>query len=162
MSNVIKRELWQTFLGIPDAGGTNFDYEAIGEDNDTLTEELNASISKTKNVLGKNSTAVDGYSPSMSVSPYKADKGTKTFAFLKGIADGLKTHGDCETHVIDVDLFAEPESSEYPAIKKGVIVEVKSLGGNTDAFQIPYELHYTNVNEKGKFNPTTKKFTKTL
>ena len=50
MSNVIKRELWQTFLGIPDAGGTNFDYEAIGEDNDTLTEELNANVSKTKNV----------------------------------------------------------------------------------------------------------------
>ena len=76
------------------------------------------------------------------------------------MADVFRNSG--ETHVIDVDLFAEPESSEYPAITKGVIVEVKSLGGNTDAFQIPYELHYTNVNEKGKFNPTTKKFTKTL
>lgn len=163
MSNVIKRELWQTFLGIP-AGGSSqeFAYEVIGEDNDTLTEELNANVSKTKNVLGKNSTAVDSYSPTMSVSPYKADKGTKTFVFLKGIADGLKTHADCQTHVIDVDLFAEASQSEYPAIKKGVIVEVKSIGGNTDALQIPYELHYTNENVPGKFNPTTKKFTPTL
>lgn len=161
MSDVIKREYWQTFLGIP-GSGEEFTYEVIGEDNDTLTEELNANISKTKNVLGKNSTAVDSYAPTMSVSPYKANKGSKTFDFLKGIADNLKTHKDCETHVIDVDLYAEAQSAEYPAIKKGVIVEVKSIGGNTDAFQIPYELHYTNVNVKGKFNPTTKKFTATL
>lgn len=161
MSNVIKRELWQTLLGIPNSE-SGFDYEPIGEDNDTLTEELNANVSTTKNVLGKNSTAVDSYSPTMSVSPYKADKGTKTFAFLKGIADDLKTHGDCETHVIDVDLYAEAKVGEYPAIKKGVIVEVKSLGGNTDAFQIPYDLHFTNANEKGTFNPSTKKFTKNV
>lgn len=160
MSDVIKREYWQTFLGIP--GKDAFTYEVIGEDNDTLTEELNANVSKTKNVLGNSSTAVDSYAPTMSVSPYKANKGSKTFEFLKGIADNLKTHKDCETHVIDVDLYAEPKTAEYPAIRKEVIVEVKSIGGNTDAFQIPYELHFTGVQAKGTFNPKTKKFTPDL
>lgn len=156
---VVKRELWQTFLGIPATTGDTFSYEVIGEDNDSLIEDLNANVSKTKNVLGKNSTAVDSYSPTMSVSPYKANKGTETFTFLKGIVDGLKTLDDVKTHVIDVDLFGEATSSEYPAIKKGVVVEVKSIGGNTEALQIPYDLHYTNDNVKGTFNPTTKKFT---
>lgn len=153
----IERKLWQTLLGIPGEGST-FTYEIIGKDNEDLKEEMNAAVTKTKNVLGENSVSVDSYEPTMSVDPYKADSGTDTFTWLKGIVDGKLTLDNCETHVIDVDLYATPTAGAYPAIKKGVVVEVKSIGGNTEALQIPYDLHYTNVDVVGTFNPTTKAF----
>ena len=157
----IERKLWQTLLGIPGEGSV-FTYEVIGKDNEDLKEEMGASVSKTKNILGENSVSVDSYEPTMSVDPYKADSGSDTFTWLKKIVDGKLTLGKCETHVVDVDLYAIATVGAYPAIKKGVVVEVKSIGGNTEALQIPYDLHYTNADVKGTFNPTTKAFTPTV
>lgn len=154
----IKRELWQTFLAVPKDAGEPV-YEVIGHDNEDLTRELGANVAKIKNVLGQNSISVNGYEPTMSVAPYKADDGTETFKWLKKIVDEGLTLDDCNTYVVDVDLYGTATAGVYPAIKKGVAVEVKSIGGNTEGLQIPYDLHYTNVDTKGTFNPTTKAFT---
>lgn len=155
----IKRELWQTWLGVPQSTAGEYVYEAIGDDNEELKREMGANVVKTKNVLGKNSIDVSSYEPSMSVDPHKADDGTETFKWLKKIVDDKMTLDDLRTHVVDIDMYASVTAGAYPAIKRGVIVEVKSIGGNTEGLQIPYDLHYTMQDEKGTFNPTTKKFT---
>ena len=44
------------------------------------------------------------------------------------------------------------------AYREDVIIEVSSYGGDTTGYQIPFNVHYTGVKVKGKFDVKTKKF----
>jgi hypothetical protein len=153
----IKRELFKSFINCTPASTSS--YEVLGEDLEEFNVEMGANVVKTSNILGENSISIDKYEKTASVEPYKADSGTDLFTFLKAIVDEEKTLDDLKTDVVHVDIFGTAVSGAYPAYKEAVVVEVSSYGGNTEGFQIPFNLHFTGSRTKGKFNPTTKTFT---
>lgn len=153
----IKRELFKTFINC--APTATAKYEVLGEDLEEFNVEMGANVVKTSNILGKSSITIDKYEKTASVEPYKADSGTDLFTFLKGIIDAEKTLDDLKTDIVHVDIFGTATSGAYPAYKEDVFVEVVSYGGNTEGFQIPFNIHFTGNRVKGTFNPTTKAFT---
>lgn len=153
----IKRELFKTFINCAKTGEAK--YEVLGQDLEEFNVEMGANVVKQPNILGENSVSIDRYEKTASVEPYKADSGTPLFEYLKEIIDEEKTLDDLNTDVVMVDVFGTATSGAYPAYKEDVVVEVKSYGGNTEAFQIPFDLHFTGKRTKGTFNPTTKAFT---
>lgn len=139
-------------------------YEAIGEDLEDFSVEMNAQVDKKKNILGKNKNTLSGYEPQADVDTYYAIPGSKTFEFLQDILDNRKTDDDVKTDVVEVHLWEESGNSgvEFKAYKDEVIVEIVSYGGDTVAYGIPYNLHYSNVRTVGTYNATTKAFTPTV
>ena len=49
-------------------------------------------------------------------------------------------------------------SGAFPAVREECYIEVVSYGGDTTGYQIPFNVHYTGVKVKGKFDVNTKKF----
>lgn len=153
----IKRNLFRTFINTaPDKTAV---YELLGDDLEELNIEMGANVNKTNNILGTSSISIDKYEKTASVEPYKADSGTGLFTLLKGIIEQEKVLDDLKTDVVHVNLFETESTGAYPAYKEDVIIEVVSYGGNTEGFQIPFNLHFTGKRVAGTFNPTTKAFT---
>ncbi len=155
----IARKLFATFINCPAVGSGTATYELLGTDLEELNVEMGANVNKTSNILGENAISIDKYEKTTSVEPYKADKETPLFAFLKDIIDNEKTLDALKTDVVQVDLYGTATTGAYPAVKEEVVIEVVSYGGNTEGFQIPFNIHYTGKRTKGTFNPTTKAFT---
>ncbi len=154
----IKRNLFKTFINTA-KGSTAAAYEVLGTDLEELNIEMGANVVKQANILGETSVAIDKYEKQASVEPYKADSGTGLYTRLKAIIDNEETLDDLKTDVVHVDLMETASTGSYPAIKEEAIIEVVSYGGNTEGFQIPFNLHMTGKRTKGTFNPTTKAFT---
>lgn len=154
----IKRNLFKTFINTA-VGSATAAYEVLGIDLEELNIEMGANVVKKANILGEVSTSIDKYEKSASVEPYKADDGTGLFTRLKKIIDDELILDDLKTDVVQVDLFGAATSGAYPAVKEEAIIEVVSYGGNTEGFQIPFNLHLTGKRTKGTFNPTTLAFT---
>ncbi len=152
----IKRKFFVQYI---QAQITPASYERLGHEIEELTVEMGANVVKSKDVLGNTATSIDTYEKSMSVEPYKADAGTPLHTWLQSIVDEEKTLDDLNTNIVEVHLWEEATGGAYPAYKEDVVVEVVSYGGNTEAYQIPFNVHYTGNRTKGKFNPTTKTFT---
>lgn len=154
----IKRELWQTWIK---AGLDAEKYEVIGEDLEEYNVEMSATVEKKKNILGKNSINITGYEKQGSVAPYVARKGEAMFTWLKSIFDEEKKLDDTKTTVVMVDLFEDEVDGAYPAIEEEVYVELVNYGGDTEAFKMEYNIHYTGEKKKGTFNLATALFTET-
>lgn len=134
-------------------------YERIGKDLEELNIDMNLTVDTKNNILGETSVKAHGYQPSAEVDPYIARKGSKTFDYLQGLIDNRAEGDDLKTDTVEVHTWEEAKEGKYTAYKDECYVEIKSYGGNTDGYQIPYTLHYTNVRTKGTFDPTTKTFT---
>ena len=161
MNEKIKRKLFKTFINTTKGTGEAA-YEVLGTDLEEFNIEMNANVVKQSNILGETSTSIDKYEKQASVEPYKAISGTGLYARLKAIVDEEQTLDDLKTDIVNVDLMVEGNAGAYPAYKEEGIIEVVSYGGNTEGFQIPFNIHLTGVRTKGTFNPTTKKFTPTI
>ena len=154
----IKRSLFMSFINTTKGTGQAV-YDVLGEDLEELNIELNANVNIKQNILGGNSITIDGYEKQASVEPYLADSGTGLYTRLKGIIDDEEVLDDLKTDVVHVDLMGTATSGAYPAVKEIADIEVVSYGGNTEGFQIPFNLHFSGNRTKGTFNPTTKAFT---
>lgn len=154
----IERKLFATYI---EAQVTTPTYVLLGTDLEELNIEMNANVVRTANILGQSSISIDKYEKQASVEPFKADSGDDLYKWLKEIIDGDLTLSELETNIVNVDLFGTAAEGAYPAIKETCIVEITSYGGNTEGFQIPFNIHLTGVKTKGTFNPTTKAFTAT-
>lgn len=152
----IKRKFFVHYLQAQTSTPT---YEFIGIDNEEITVEMGANVVKTANVRGETSTSIDKYEKTLSIEPYKADSGTDLHEWLQGIIDEEKTLDDLQTNIVEVHLWETATAGAYPAYKEDVVVEVVSYGGNTEGYQIPFNVHYTGKRVKGKFNPETLDFT---
>ena len=80
---------------------------------------------------------------------------------MQDIIDNEKTLDDLNTTVLEVHLWDEVEATPgtYVAYRENAVIEVKSYGGDTSAYQIPFDLHMTGSRTKGKFALSTKTFT---
>ncbi len=135
-------------------------YERLGSDLEELSIELNAEVESKKNILGENSVTISGYNPTASVEPYYATQGTELFKVLQDIIDKRKTMDDLITSVVEVHTWEEAsDGTSYKAFKDVAYIEVKSYGGDTTGYQIPFDLHYVGDRTEGTFNTATKEFT---
>ena len=134
-------------------------YERLGKDLEEYSPELNADVETKKNILGQTSVNIAGYEKTGAVEPYYAEAGNALFTRLQGIIDGDLVLDALKTDVVEVHLWETAEAGKYPAVREEVYIEVKSYGGDTTGYQIPFDLHYTGVKVKGTFDPTSKAFT---
>ena len=134
------------------------EYVRLGQDLEEYAPELSAQVEKTKNILGQTSVSIVGYEKSGAVEPYYAQAGDPLFEKLQGIIDGDLVLEDCKAAVVEVKLW-QGEGSAFPAIREECYLEVTSYGGDTQGYQIPFNIHYTGVKQSGTFDLTTKRFT---
>ena len=134
-------------------------YERLGQDLEEFAPEMAAQVETKKNILGESSILISGYEKTAAVEPFYAQQGSALFQRLQEIIDGDLVLDALKADVVDVKLWDETESGEYPAVKETVYIEVTSYGGDTTGYQIPFTLHYTGEKVKGSFNLTGKTFT---
>lgn len=134
-------------------------YERLGTDLEELNVEMNAEVETKANIFGENSVQLSSYKPKAGVEPFYADKDTKLFEFLQGIIDDRKVLDEVKSDAIEVHTWEEEADGAYTAYKETVIIAVKSYGGDTTGYQIPFDVHYVGDRVKGTFNPKTKQFT---
>lgn len=154
----IARKLVQHFLNTA-PGETSAVYAVLGHDLEEFSVEMNADIEKKKNILGANSIALKGYEKEASVDPFIADPDDPVYPFLKGILDDEKVLDDVKTDLVKVELMGTESTGAYPAIREEVFIEIVSEGGDTNGYQIPFNIHFSGNRTKGTFNPSTKTFT---
>ena len=135
-------------------------YELLGADLEEYTIEMNANVETKQNILGASSTFISGYEPQASVEPYIADKDTQLFKRLQTIIDERQALDKLKSTAVEVHLWETTEGAKiYPAYREDVLIEPVSYGGDTTAYQIPFNLHYVGNRTKGTFNVETKTFT---
>lgn len=141
-----------------DSEGTA-EYVRLGKDLEEYSPELSANVEKKQNILGNTSVTIDSYQKQGEVSPYYAEKGDPLFEKLQAIIDGNMVLDDLKTDIVEVKLWNEEASGDFPAVREECYIEVSSYGGDTTGYQIPFNIHYTGVKTTGTFNPSTKAFT---
>lgn len=130
----------------------------LGKDLEEYSPEMSAQVEKTKNILGETSVSIVGYEKTGAVEPYFAESGDPLFEKLQAIIDGDLTLDACKAAVVEVKLW-DGEGDSYPAIREQCFLEVTSYGGDTQGYQIPFNIHYTGQKESGTFSTSTKTFT---
>jgi hypothetical protein len=136
-------------------------YVRLGSDLEEYTVEMNANVETKPNILGENTTSINGYEPQASVEPYYATIGDALFTRLQKVVDDRLTLDDLKTTVIEVHLWEEDAEApgSFVAYKEDAIIEVVSYGGDTTGYQIPFNLHHVGNRVKGLFAVATKTFT---
>ena len=132
----IERRYMAHYLNAGFGGAEN--YCRLGADLEEYSPELTANVEKKSNILGQTSVTIDGYQKQGEVSPYYAEAGDPLFEKLQEIIDGDLVLDDLKTDIVEVKLWGETT--------------------DTTGYQIPFNVHYTGVKVKGKFDVKTKKF----
>ena len=181
----IERRYMAHYLNAGFGGEEN--YCRLGADLEEYSPELTANVEKKSNILGQTSVTIDGYQKQGEVSPYYAEVGDPLFEKLQAIIDGDLVLDDLKTDIVEVKLWGETADDSYPSftmrqqnrlerVMEGldsfcreltrnetacasVELCIVSYGGDTTGYQIPFNVHYTGVKRKGKFDIKTKKFT---
>ena len=152
----IERRYMAHYLNAGFGGAEN--YCRLGAALEEYSPELTANVEKKSNILGQTSVTIDGYQKQGEVSPYYAEAGDPLFEKLQEIIDGDLVLDDLKTDIVEVKLWGETADTTYPAVREECYIEVVSYGGDTTGYQIPFNVHYTGVKVKGKFDVKTKKF----
>ena len=139
--------------------GESDNYCRLGADLEEYSPEMTANVEKKSNILGQTSVVIDSYQKQGEVSPYYAEAGDPLFEKLQAIVDGDLVLDDLKTDMVEVKLWADAAETSYPAVKEECYIEIVSYGGDTTGYQIPFNVHYTGVKTKGKFDVVTRKFT---
>jgi len=143
------------------ASGENPVYERLGKDLEEFSAELSAQVDTKKNILGETSVVISGYEKTGSVEPYYAEAGTGLFERLHNIIDNALVMDSLKTTVVEVKLWEEQSENAYPATMEEAFIEVKSYGGDTSGYQIPFVLHFTGKKTAGVFDLSARTFTAT-
>ena len=133
-------------------------YVRLGKDLEAYAPELGAQVEKTKNILGETAVNLVGYEKTGAVESFFAETGDPLFDKLQAILDEGLTLDACRCAVVEVKLW-DGEGTAFPAIREEAVLEITSYGGDSKGYQIPFNLHYTGVKQKGSFDVQSKKFT---
>jgi hypothetical protein len=148
----IERKYMAHFVEVGD------EYIRLGQDLEEYSPELSAQVEKSKNILGQTSVNIVGYEKTGTVEPYFAREGDPLFEKLQSIIDGDLILENCKAAIVEVKLW-QAEDGKYPAIREECYLEVTAYGGDTQGYQIPFNIHYTGAKQAGTFDLTTKTFT---
>ena len=133
-------------------------YVRLGKDLEAYAPELGAQVEKTKNILGETAVNLVGYEKTGTVESFFAETGDPLFDKLQAILDEDLTLDACKCAVVEVKLW-DGEGTAFPAIREEAVLEITSYGGDSKGYQIPFNIHYTGVKQKGTFDVQSKTFT---
>lgn len=131
----------------------------LGKDLEEYNIELNPDTENKKNIIGEETFVHNGYEVSASADPFYAYVGDPLFERLQRICDERITDSRCYTDSLEVHLWDGDASGGFTAYKQQVAVVPTSYGGDTSGYQIPFDVNYMGERVKGKYVPSTKKFT---
>ena len=92
---------------------------------------------------------LEEYSPELTAN---VEKKSNILGQTSVTIDGYQKQGEVSPY------YAKAADTTYPAVREECYIEVVSYGGDTTGYQIPFNVHYTGVKVKGKFDVKTKKF----
>lgn len=102
---------------------------------------------------------ITGYQPSLPIS-MKANPEDDAFNYVNELRRTRAVLGDCETQIIDVDMYDGDSKSGYKATKCDCVIQVDDYGGAaSDPLSISFTINYSGDPVQGTFDPTTKTFT---
>jgi hypothetical protein len=154
----IKRSQFKTFLNV--APTSTASYKLIGDGVKSSKINYNPKTTEETYISEDNaSISVDSYAPTMPVE-MTAKNGDDAFEFVDALRKSRATLGNAETDIVNVWLYETPTSSEYPAEKQPVSIQIDDFGGDGgQPVAINYMINYVGDPVLGTFNPTTKVFT---
>jgi len=129
----------------------------LGKDLEEYNIEMNGDVEKRKNIWGEQSVQHKGYEPQSSVETFYPDFDDTLSEKLFEIANERLTGDNVRTTMVDVTF--KPDGSVVSAYREEVVIDVKSLGGNTIGINTPFEVHYAGNRVKGSWDISTKTFT---
>jgi len=113
----------------------------IGKDIEDMSIDLGADVETTKNILDETSVSLNGYEPSIEVSPYIANPTDAIWNKLKSAAmDRVMDDEHCKTKMLEV-LVEDTEATSHSAWMQDCYVVPQSVGGDTTGLQIPFDVH---------------------
>lgn len=155
MAKKIERKLLAHFIEVP---GASVVCTRLGEGIEEMQVSMGANVVKKTDITGVTDVSIDKYETTQEVTPYMAREGDPLFNWLQSIIDERKTLDDLNTNVVDVKLWEAQVNGKYPATREKCVVEVTSYGGNTEGYQIPFNVHRTGERESGMFDMVSKTF----
>ena len=123
-------------------------FEILGEDIEEMSVELNPETEQKKNILGQTKTTDNGYAPSMSADPWRANTDSKLYPHMKDIAFEQLKGDEKKTLMLEV-IVEDMEASEHLAYVREVKVTPTSYGGGTEGFNIPFTVDFDGAWVKG-------------
>lgn len=149
----LEREAYATYIDASFGAGTP-KWFLLGADLESASVELNPDIETVKNILGETSVKDNGYEPSMSVDPYKANPEDSIYPKIKEIAMQRKKGDACKTKILEV-IIDPSDEEEHEAYTEDVMIKPTSYGGDTSGFAIPFNIHFHGNRKKGKATITS-------
>ncbi len=134
-------------------------FERLGLDLEEFSPELSAQVTKKRNILGETEIVISGYEKTAEVGTYYANPDTELYGRLQDIIEKAQVMDTLGTRVVDVYLWKDKQEYGYPAVLEYAYIEVKSYGGDTTGYQIPFTIHYTGRREHGYFDVESRCFT---
>lgn len=123
-------------------------WEALGDDIEEMSVELNPDTETKKNILGDTKTSDKGYEPSMDADPYYADPDKKIYPKLRDIALDRKKGDACKTLMLEV-IVEDTAATKHLAYVQEVLVKVTSYGGDTEGVNFPFTVSEDGARTKG-------------
>lgn len=152
----IKRQEFLLFanVGVADTP----EWEVIGDEIEELSVETNNEVDSKTDILGQTKTTVKKGPKSTSVDPYivkrESKLGQKLYEMIRNDAE----LDDVKMDFLQVWVF-DSEAGKYSADRQQGMVDIKSYGGDTGGFGIPFDVHLVGEKTPGTFDPATKTFT---
>lgn len=134
-------------------------YEPLGRDLQSFSPKLKTRVETSRNILGETTVMITGYEKTAGVEQYYATAGSALFTRLQRIIDNGLVLEDLRTDVVEVKLWEPIAGDDYSAVREEAYIEVVGYGGDTTGYQIPFVLHFTGKQTKGKFCISDRLFT---
>lgn len=116
-------------------------YYLIGKRIENLSVSMNGSFEQGKDITGQTYVTDSGYKPNISVSPYYADKSDGYYDYLLDLAMNRRSGDDAKVKILEVILDPDHEVLQpYDAWECDAVVEIVSYGGDTNGFQIAFNI----------------------
>ena len=148
----IARKYMAHYIDVANPEDGEFVFERLGRDLEEYSVSMSAQVETRNNILGETDVCISSYQKTGDVANHYADDETELYNRLQTIIrDGLVLD-DLRTHVVDVYLWDYASDNNYSAVMEEAYIEVKSYGGDTSGYQIPFALHYTGKQQKGRFD----------
>lgn len=122
------------------AGTTGAEWYLVGKDIDDMSVDMNGSFGTTHNILDEVSVSDTGYEPEIDVTPYYANPEDAIYPFLLDLALNRKSGDDCVGKYLEV-IAENAADTSHKAWQEDCKFEISSYGGDTNGFQIEYNIH---------------------
>ncbi len=143
-------------------GGEDTDYVRLGRHLEEYSEELNPDVEVTKNILGEQTVAHNGYEVRAEVSPFYFDSfDDKLSGKIMDLANTRATGDACKTTLVDVLIKPGDKGAEPTVVwawREDVYVVPTSVGGDTSGIGLPFTIYKAGGRVKGTFDLKTNKF----